>query len=423
MSPAQRLPRFVEGSVHEALSDTPVIVVQGARQVGKSTLVDMVTEDVPGALRVTLDDPETLRVARQDPTFFVNQANEHLLVIDEAQRAPELILPLKASVDRDRRPGRFLLTGSADLLRVRGVGDSLAGRAETIELKPLSQGEIARKEVPEDFVSWVLARGQDPTSQRAEPLALSPPDVIAGGYPVPLMRSGRGAARWFHGYIQRIATHDATELHDGGFAEHLRSLVTLLGAGGQQELVKAKLARSLEVSQTTLDSYLRLAATMRLVELLPAWGRSHRSRVTKRPKVSLNDSGLAAAVIDFTASRAGAVGGREYYGALVEQFVTLELLKQQGWSAEWFNLFHFRDLDGLEVDIVVELRDGRLIAIEVKSGLTIGDRSWRNLERFRQRFKERDVTGVVLYSGTQSSLLHGWLHLLPITSLWQHPPL
>ncbi len=408
-------PRHASDTVREAMADTPVAIIQGARQVGKSTLATMLADNSPHVVSVTLDDPATLSVAQSDPVFFVEQAGDGLLVIDEAQRAPGLILPLKASVDQDRRPGRFLLTGSADLLQIKGVGDSLAGRAETIELMPLSQGELARRTTPEDFISWVVA-GAPGTGFPA----LEPSSVVAGGYPEAVRRSPSRAARWFTAYVDRLADHDARDLQQGGYPDHMRTLLELIAAAGEAELVKAKLARTMGVSENTLEAYVRLATTMRLVTVLPSWTRSPRGRIARRPKVSLNDTGLSAQLAGFTSAHAQTVGGREFYGALTEQFVALELRKQATWSRLPVHLFHYRDHDGLEVDIIAELPDGQLIAIEVKSSRTVTDKTWAALERFRARHPDRSVTGVVLHGGTQVAHLHGWLHVLPMPSLWLH---
>lgn len=415
MDPSQPLPRFVEPAVREALVDTPVVVIQGARQVGKSTLAAMASQGVP-ARAVTLDDALTRAAAQADPVSFWEQAGRDLLIVDEAQRAPELILPLKAAVDSDRTPGRFLLTGSADLLQVKGVGDSLAGRAESVELLQMSVGELDRRATPEDFISWVLTSSGSPTLPRLDRQV-----VLRGGYPEPARRAPRRAASWFDSYAMRLADHDARDLHQGGYPADLGRLLRIVAAGGLSELVKAKVARDLGISQTTADSYLRLMRTMRLLVEVPAWGHSPRSRIVRRPKVALTDTGLSARLGGF--ATADTPGGREHYGALVEQFVALELLKQRGWSDEQFDLFHYRDQDGLDVDLVAELRDGRLVAIEVKSGQTVTAKSWAALERFASRFSDRHVTGVVLHGGTDTALLHGWLHVLPITALWQHPDL
>lgn len=414
MSTSDLIIRHLGNPVLEALSDTPAVVVQGARQVGKSTLVRSLTADIP-ALSVTLDDPDALAVAESDPAYFVEQAGDRLLVIDEAQRAPQLLLPLKAAIDRDRRAGRFLLTGSADLLRLRSTGDSLAGRAETFELRPFSQGELIGRGSPEDFVSWILSIPELPDFP-----SLDPATVLTGGYPEVQTRAPRRARAWFGAYAERLSGHDARELRGGGYAHHLQSLLTILAAGGQQEIVRSRLAREIGVSENTVEAYLDTAAMMRLVTTLQPWGRNYRSRVTRRPKTSLNDTGFSAALTGFTDAQALSMGGREHYGALVEQFTAIELEKQRSWSALPYRLYHYRDTDGLEVDLVIELADGRLIAVEVKAALDVSARAWRNLERFRERFRDRNVTGVCLYSGTRSWRLHNWLNVLPITSLWQH---
>ena len=414
--PTETYPRHAMSLVREALEDTPVVVVQGARQVGKSTLVHLATSGMD-THSVTMDDPANRALATEDPQFFVEQAAEGTLLVDEAQRAPGLILPVKASVDRDRRPGRFLLTGSADLLQVKGVGDSLAGRAETVELMTLSQGEINFRKNPEDFVSWVLRGAESP----GDFLELDPETVVTGGYPEVLLRSPRRRGRWFTSYTERLADHDARDLQSGGFSDHMAALLRLLAAQGQSELVKSKNARTLGISESTFDSYLRLAQVMRLVTSTPPWRRAPRSRLSKRPKVSLTDTGLAAHLAGFTSAMASTVGGREFYGALIEQFVVLELKRQRTWSDQLFEIFHYRNHDGPEVDVVLELSDGRLIAIEVKSARGMNERSWAALKQFRHQIKDREVIGVVLHTGTQVAHLNDWLHVLPITSLWEHP--
>lgn len=415
MAAVKEYRRFAEKPVLEAMVDTPVVVIQGARQVGKSTLVRHISDQLSSVRSFTLDDPATLAIAQSDPTFFVDQNPDGVLVIDEAQRAPEIILPIKASVDRDRRPGRFLLTGSADLLQVKGAGDSLAGRAETIELWPFSQGELGRRKSPEDFVTWILTR-----PELDDGAALTPETVTRGGYPEATTRTPSRALRWFNSYITRLADHDARELTGGGFPDHLATMMRIIAASSQGELVKAKLAREIGISETAFSSYLRLAVDMRLVHKLPSWGRTPCGRITRRQKVGLNDTGLAAALSAFSPTQSSTVGGHEQYGNLVEQFVALELAKQRTWSQETFDLYHFRHLDGLEVDLVIELHDGRLIAIEVKSTTSPTKRSWSNLVRFRQVFPDRQVIGVCLHTGRTAARIDGWLDVLPISRLWDH---
>jgi len=406
-------PRFTLSAVRTALEDTPVVVVQGARQVGKSTLVQMFTSE-SGTRMVTLDDPTTLRMAEDDPKAFVSLNPEGLLIIDEAQRAPGVILPLKANVDASRKPGRFLLTGSADLLKVKGVGDSLAGRAETVEMMPLSQGEFARRGTPEDFVSWILSGAKNRDFS-----PLDPQTIIQGGFPEVMARPRNRAKRWFESYITRLSDHDARELKDGGYADQLGAMLTYYASMGQAELVKAHVAQHLGVSETTVDTYLRTAKTMRLVYEYKSWNRVPQRRLIRRPKICLVDTGLSSALTGFTVPKAVSPGGREYYGSLVEQFVALELTKQQGWSTTPYELYHFRELDGLEVDLVVETEEGDLIAIEVKATTTPGSKHWGNLIKFRDRFPDRNITGVLLHAGDFASTLYGWLHVLPVPALWQ----
>jgi len=279
---------------------------------------------------------------------------------------------------------------------------------------PLSQGELARRSGPEDFVAW-LARGDEP---RTLP-PLDPAVVIRGGFPEPTRRSEPRARVWFTSYIDRLADHDARELSQGGYADQIGALLRLLAAQGQSELVTAKMARLLGAAESTVAAYLRLAVAMRLVVQFPSWSHAVRGRVVRRPKACLTDTGLAAAMTAFTAPMASSPGGREYFGALAEQFVALELTKQRTWARVPFDLYHFRDRDGLEVDLVAETGDGALIAIEIKTTRTLTPRLWANLAAFRDRVADRHVTGVLLHGGDSAARLHGWLHVLPIATVWQ----
>lgn len=408
-------PRFLAGYLRDILSDTPVTVIQGARQVGKSTLAEMTINTHDGVF-VTLDDPLSRDYAEADPLRFLRQAENKTLVIDEVQRVPSLLLPLKAEVDRDRRPGKFLLTGSADLLRTPGVGDSLAGRAETLHLSPLSQGEIHRRTEPEDFVSTLVQSDQSFKGFQADPF--EPGTVTTGGYPSVLSRVDRRKTDWFRAYAERLATHDAAQVAEGKYAANFLKLLRVIAASGLSELVRVKIARSLDISPTTASAYIDLLERMNLLVQVPAWSPSPRGRVVRRPKVSLNDTGLSAVLASFTPGDAFDIGGREYYGLLVEQFVALELLKQRSWSATPFELFHYRENDGLEVDLVIKLPGRNLIAIEVKTTMTPSRSHWVNLQRFRSRFDEWNVHAVLLHGGEQSAHIHDWLRVLPIQCLW-----
>lgn len=403
-----------------------MLVVQGARQVGKSTLLRQVFTE-PEALFVTLDDAATRAFAEADPRGFVDQAPDRTLIIDEVQRVPELALALKASIDEKRKPGRFAVTGSTNLLRTPGISDSLAGRAETLEVLPLSQGEILQRATPEDWVSWVLGGcegGLDAElSGEGNDSAKIREFVLAGGYPEPLKRPDRQANRWFRSYLDRLATYDARELSGGSaYPLHLERMLRLLAAQGQSELVKAKIARELGVSETALGDYLELAKTMYLVGELPSWGVGFSGRVVRRPKISVVDTGLSGYLAGLTARKAQQVGGFELFGATLESFVVNELRKQQTWAEEEFRLFHYRQRDE-EVDVVIELSDGRVILIEVKSAVSVDARAWKHLDSMMAKHGDRVVASVVFYLGERYMEIarpNGKVILAPVESLWAH---
>lgn len=413
---SEDVPRHLRGLCEQVLADTPILVLQGARQVGKSTLARQLSPE--NSMHVNLDERRWRDYAQEDPEGFVAQHPDGLLVIDEAQRAPELVLALKAAVDSDRRPGRYLLTGSVDLFQTRGVGDSLAGRKESVLVSPFSMGEVERRTEPEDFVPWLLAGAHG----RVDPPIDLARMVVGGGFPEPLKRSDdRRAGRWFADYVDALVQHDAAEVSDGPFTDHLASTLRWLATQGQTELVKARLARHLGVAETTADNYLRLIWRMFLARSYPSWGIGIAGRETRRPKVSLLDTGLASFLTGFKVEQAATVGGREFYGLLLEQFVANELAKQREWSDTEYRLYHYRRRDE-EVDLIVELADGSLILVEVKAALGVGGGSWQALSAARAQFGDRVKAGVVFYTG--SDVLHpfGWLHVLPVWALWRHPP-
>lgn len=420
----EEVSRHVKDLAKDILRYAPILVVQGARQVGKSTLLRQAFSG-DNTIFVTLDDVDVRAFAEADPLSFVEQAPGKLLVIDELQRVPELMLALKASVDRDRRPGRFAVTGSTNLLRTPGVSDSLAGRAETLSVDPLSQGEIIERSTPEDWVSWVLD-GCNSSFKVQEPEKVDDVRecVLAGGYPEPLKRPHVQAQRWFRGYLDRLITHDARELSGTSkYPLHLEQMLRLFAAQGQAELVKAKMARGLGISETAMTDYIELAKTMYLVEELPSWGIGFSGRVVRRPKMSLVDTGLASYLSGLTPQKARQVGGFELFGAMLESFVVGELRKQQTWSDEEFRLFHYRQRDE-EVDIVIEFADGRVLLVEVKSAQHVDARAWKNLDSMMEKLGDRVVASVVLYLGDKHmamSRAHGKVIVTPVSSLWMHP--
>jgi predicted AAA+ superfamily ATPase len=415
-SPGPMKPRFARALIDETLADTPITVIQGARQVGKSTLARTVVES-RDARMLSLDARATYNAAHADPDAFVRQT-EGLLVVDEIQRAPGLIRAMKDAVDEDRRPGRFLITGSANLLTIAGTEESLAGRAETVVLYGLSQGEISGHR--EDFIDRLLAGDAEVLGSRAGTLRREAylELVCAGSYPEALTRDGRRRNAWFDNYVGRIVTRDAQELSRLAHLDRLPTLLRLLAANTSGELVKARVSQGAGIPETSLPGYLDLLETLYLIQQLPAWGDNLTKRVVGRPKVSLLDTGLAARLNNVTpgAMAPGAVS--DPAGGLLESFVAAEIRRQLVWAETPARLFHFRDRDGLEVDLVIESDDRRIAGVEMKAAGSVNLHDFKGLTFLRDKLKDRFTLGVVLYTGTQALPFGDRLWALPYAALW-----
>lgn len=409
-------PRYAQSLVEETLEDTPITVIQGARQVGKSTLVREVVADRDATV-LSLDATPAYNAARADPDAFVRQS-ESLLVIDEVQRVPELVRAMKDAVEEDRRPGRFLVTGSADLLQIPGTEESLAGRAETVVLYGLTQGELAGQR--EDFVDRLLAGDQQKLSTRVG--SLSREDylgvICAGSYPEPLSRAGRRRNAWFDNYVNRIITRDVRDLSHLAHLDRLPDLLRLLAANTSGELIKARVANDAGIPETSLPGYLNLLETIYLVHVLPAWGDNLTKRVIGRPKVSLLDAGLAARLNHVTPAAMAPGAVSEAAGGLFESFVAGELRRQLVWAETPARLFHFRDRDGLEVDLVVESESRRVAGLEMKAAGSVSQGDFKGLAFLRDKLKDRFTVGIVLYTGKQPLPFGDRLWALPYSALW-----
>lgn len=407
--------RHVASVVLESLADTRVVVVQGARQVGKTTLVSDVVDRVGGRL-VTFDEEVTRAGARLDPVAFLAQAGDGLLAIDEVQRVPDLVLALKLVVDRDRRPGRFLLTGSVNLLRLPAMQDSLAGRAESVDLFGFSQGELAGRR--ERFVDRLLA-GETFSGHRSD---LGRADYLevacAGGYPEALSRSGRRRSAWWDNYLRRIVERDAPDVSGLQRLFELPGLLRLLAARNASELNMASLAGDAGIPVRTLAPYVELLETLFLVHRVPAWSTNLSKRVVSRPKVALLDTGLAARLVNVTA--AGAAGGANpgVAGQLLEGFVAGELRRQLSWADVDARLHHYRDHGGAEVDLLLETGDGRIAGIEVKATSSVTGRDVRWLTQLRDSLGARFVAGVVLHTGAVAAPFGDRIAAVPMDVLW-----
>lgn len=411
-----QIARHAHSRIEEALGDTRVVVIQGARQVGKSTLAEQITRE-RGGVMVSLDDQPAYDLAKSDPASFLRQNPDGLLTIDEVQRVPELVLALKANVDRDTRPGRFLITGSANLLHIRATGDSLAGRAEDVSLYGFSQGELTGHK--ETFVDRLLAGdrflGHTSNLTRADYLERA----IAGSYPEALARNQeRRRKNWYNTYLRRIIDRDADEVSRLHMLSSLPQILRYLAAQNSSELNMARIAQQIHMPASTLKPYIDLLETLYLIKRIPAWRANLYKRVVSKPKVSLLDTGLAAHLLNVNARGTSPPANPEIAGPLIEGFVTGEILRHLSWAEEYAELHHLRDHDGAEVDLILETNDGRVAGIEVKTGSTVGSGSSRWLAQLRDKLGERFVGGIILSSRENSISVGDRITNAPIDVLW-----
>lgn len=406
--------RLIVPRVRAAMADTPVVVVNGARQVGKSTLVTELL-GLPGRVEVmTLDHEPTLRASSNDPRTFVERSVD-TLVIDEAQLEPRLFRAVKASVDTDRRPGRFVLTGSARLLTVPDMADALVGRVEVVELWPFSEIELAGSrssvlDVIDRSPGRLVANGVVRRNELAEL-------VVRGGFPEPVGRVPARRRAWFDAYASTSVTRVVNQIADLDRVAEIPRLLRILAARSGEELNVAKLASEFGWTARTIDAYLSQLSSAFILQLLPAWSVNLSSKVVHRPKIHLLDAGLAAALCGLTVDRL--LGDPDRFGGLLETFVVMELRKQLSWSEAQPSLWHFRDRGGAEVDVVIEYPDGRIAAIEVKSGATPSHADARGLRLLRDRLGDRFHHGYLATTAPEAHPLEDRISAIPVTALWR----
>ena len=409
-------PRHITGQLLEALADTPVAALHGARQTGKSTLVRRLSQNEYPAQYLTLDDLGVLSAARRDPAGFLAGLSGPA-VIDEAQRAPDLLLAIKAEVDRDRRPGRFLLTGSSHILNLPRLSETLAGRMEILTLWPLSQGEIGG--VREGFINALFSRklpslpadgveGRDGLIKR----------MLAGGFPEAISRQkGERRRAWFESYLNAILQRDVRELSNVSGLSEMPRLLMVLAARAGGLINYADLARDAGLNQATLKRYFTLLAGAFIAHTVPPWFTNRIKRLVKAPKLYLGDTGFLAHLLDLTPERLRRDPHGE--GALFENFVALELMKQRTWSSARPAIYHFRDYTGNEVDFVLEAPGGNhYVGVEVKAGGKVGSGDFKGLKVLAETLGPRFHRGVVLYAGPSVVPFGKNLHALPLSALW-----
>lgn len=413
MSALVLYPRFARTRLEEALTDTPVVLVHGPRQCGKTTLARLVG-DAGGYGYITFDDDVQLAAARFDPVGFVADLPERV-VLDEVQRAPDLFLALKSSVDRRRAPGQFILTGSTNVLLAPMLADSLAGRMEILRLHPLAQCEIAAN--PPHFLDALFAREfKNRHYDRLGPELAE--RIVAGGYPAALVRaSQRRRLAWYRDYVETLVQRDVRDLARINSRDALPRLLQL-AAGQTARLVNvAEMAGPFQLSRPTIRDYITLLERVFLLEHLPPWHSNRLSRLIKSPKLHMGDTGTAAALLGLDG--ADLWKDRALFGQMLETFVFQELRRQASWHEATFAFYHFRDKDGAEVDIVLERGVQAVAGIEVKAAATVTEADFRGLRKLQAAAGERFVAGVVLYDGESSVGFGPGFFAAPIRTLWE----
>ncbi len=413
MSDVALFPRFAEARLTEALADSPVVLIHGPRQCGKTTLAQIVGRR-SGYAYLSFDDDVARNGAQADPAGFVADLPERA-ILDEVQRVPALFAAIKTAVDRKRVAGRFLLTGSANVLLLPKLADSLAGRIQILRLHPLAQCELARREP--GFLDKLFSGAFK--TRRTERLAGELAErIVAGGYPAALARpTGRRRAAWYRDYLEALVQRDVRDLARINALDTLPRLLAFAAAQTSRLLNVTDLAAPFQLSRPTIRDYVTLLHRVFLLETLPPWHSNRLSRLVKTPKLHIGDTGLVCALLGVDA--AALVADRPLFGQLLETFAFQELRRQASWHDEPSAFHHFRDKDGAEVDIVIE-RGARLLAgVEVKAAATVAPADFRGLRKLKEAAGNRFRGGVVLYDGETSASFGDGLYAVPLRTLWE----
>jgi len=409
------LPRHVRPNLVEALAEARVACLLGPRQSGKSTLVQAVVADEHRARYVTLDDPATLAQAREDPTGFV-AGTEHM-AIDEIQRAPDLMLAIKVVVDNDQARGRFLITGSANVITHPKIADALPGRVDYLTLWPFSQAELAerRSTFLEAAFAGETPQVEDPPVGRAGYADL----LVRGGFPEAVRADPGRRRRFFSGYVDSILGREVDELGSVRDSEATARILRLAAARSAALANMSSIGRELGIDHKTVGNHLRVLQQLFLIVRLPAWHSNLGHRIVRTPKLHIADSGLLCSLIGVDAERLVADG--TLAGGVFETFALTEIMRQAGSSdfAHDLTLHHYRDQPGNEVDIVLERRNGDVVGVEIKASASPRPRDTAGLKLLRDRLGDRFKQGLLLYLGRQSLPVGDRIAMAPLASLWR----
>ncbi len=404
--------RYAEPRLKEALKDSPVVLIQGARQCGKTTLAQLVGKSA-GYQYFTFDDEGTRSYAVEDPVGFVNSLPEKV-ILDEAQLAPGLFPSIKLSVDRNRTAGRFILTGSVNLLQMTRIKESLAGRMDIVRLHPFSQNEL--EQTPPGFVDSLFSPDFS-VSQEPPRKEQTVDRIVAGGYPAALQRSKTRRANWYQTYIETLVKSDAPIVSEIHFLESLPQLLEMAAGQTAQLLSVNGLASPFQLNRLTIRSYLALLEKMFLLEKIPAWHDNRAKRLVKTPKIHLCDTGIICALLNL--DRPALLENRTLFGHILETFVLQELKRQADANTQRHTFHHFRDKEGMKVDIVIQRGATALAGVEVKASGTVTNSDFKGLRKLKDATGKRFAGGVLLYNGDSTLAFGENLYAVPLRFLWE----
>ncbi|MCK5690036.1 ATP-binding protein [Myxococcota bacterium] len=405
--------RFAEERLLEALDDSPVVLIHGPRQAGKTTLAQMVGKTI-NATYISFDDPALAQAAKSDPLGFVSDL-PNPSILDEVQRVPEIFSAIKLVVDRDRVPGRFILTGSSNILLLPKLSDSLAGRMDIQRLHPFSQSEL--RGTPSDFIDKLFKPTYkiETRPRLANELVKR---VFAGGYPSALIRKKEHRRQaWYNDYIQTIIQRDMGQIAEINQLEALPQLLKMAASHTSQLINISDLAAPFQLSRPTIRNYMTLLSNVFLLEELPPWHSNRLKRLIKTPKLHMGDSGLLVAIQGMTED--GLREDRKFFGQALETFIFQELRRQASWQEYPIDFYHYRDKDKAEVDIVLQQGEQRIAGIEVKASATITNSDFRGLRKLQASAGKYFKTGAVLYDGEATVPFGKGLWAIPIRRLWE----
>ena len=408
------IPRRLRFLLAESIGDSPVTLIHGPRQCGKTTLAKIMGKSL-GYSYFTLDDADTRAVAQNDPMGFISDCPDQA-ILDEIQRVPELFRILKLSVDRHRKPGRFILTGSTNVLLIPGLTDALVGRMEVLRLHPLSQQEIEQTQAP-SFLERLFA-GNFQTRQKKR-LAMNLIDrILAGGYPAALARPpGHRRSTWYCNYVTNLIQKDVLDLAKIRYPDVIPKLLTAAASLSGQLFNTSAMASKLQMNHNTVRDYASLLERQFMIERLPPWYSNRMKRLVKTPKLHVGDTGLACALSGIDATILSK--DRDLLGRLVESFVFQELKRQASSSDKPYVFYHFRDRDGVEVDMIIEHGACQLAGIEIKAAATVFNSDFKGLRKIKAAYPDKFTFGAVLYDGETCASFGDGMYVVPIRMLWE----